>query len=128
MAFKLHKIDNSQVVAQTTKQIPANTEVDYKVGQALVITSGKAALATGSVEPSHICLQTGSLLSAISAAKVEPNQEYETTLAVDGTLTVGTKVTIHSDSAQVTATTTDGVAEVISADGTTSGSRVIVRF
>ena len=64
----------------------------------------------------------------IAVYPVYETQEWETTLAVEGTLTPGTKVTVHTDAAQVTATTASGVAEVISADGSAIGSNVVVRF
>ena len=58
--------------------------------------------------------------------------EFETTLGVapteSATVAVGNKVTIHTDGASVTATTTSGVAEVLAIDGQTVGSRVVVRF
>ena len=41
---------------------------------------------------------------------------------------LGDKVTLHTDGLQVTATTTNGVAEVVYMDGTASGSMCRVRF
>lgn len=127
--FNLHKVDNTAVCAPTTKQITANTEVAYKVGDALVITSGKAAKATGTTKPTHMCVETATGADEISAYIIEPNQEYEVPLSAVGTsLKVGDKVTIHTDAAQVTATTTSGVAEIVAINGTAVGDTVIVRF
>ena len=41
---------------------------------------------------------------------------------------LGDKVTLHTDGLQVTATTTNGVAEGVYMDGTASGSMCRVRF
>ena len=41
---------------------------------------------------------------------------------------VGSKVTLHTDGMQVTATTTGGVAEITSIEGQTVGDAVTVKF
>ena len=55
---------------------------------------------------------------------------FETTFSAAATsVKLGNKVTLHaSDGMSVTATTTDGVAEVVYMDGTASGSMCRVRF
>lgn len=126
--FDLHRINNSAVCAPTIKQIVANTAVTYAVGDALVITSGKAAKCGATSKPEYICAEKASGKSEISAYQVESNQEYETVLSTAGTLAIGSKVTLSDTADSVTATTTSGVAEVISVAGTTSGSKVVVRF
>jgi len=65
----------------------------------------------------------------ISVYPIESNQEYITTFSATPTsLVAGNKVTIHTDGAQVTATTTSGTVELVKLLGTTSGSKVIVKF
>lgn len=130
MAFLFKKVSNAAVLAPTIKQLAATSGVAYKVGDALGISSGKAVKVSGTTAPTYICAEakTAGASDEISAYLIEPNQEYETTLQTDGTLTVGVKYTIHSDSAQVTATSTTGVAEVISVEGTTAGAKVVVKF
>ena len=118
---------NNSGVAPTIKQIVANTAVTYAVGDALIITSGKAALAGATDKPEYIAAQGGLGLYTLSAYQVNGDQEYETTLTGSGALTVGSKVTLSS-AKEVTTTTTSGVAEVISVAGTTSGSAVVVKF
>lgn len=124
--FGFHRANNNYA-APTTKQVAANTAVDYAVGDALVITSGKLALASATATPEYISAQKASGVDVLSVYQVEPNQEWITTLSTAGTLTVGTKVTLSSAN-EVTATTTSGVAEVVSVAGTTAGSEVVVRF
>lgn len=112
--------------------LPTTASTQYEVGDALVLSGGKLAKATGTTKPAYICAAKYSApasgMEDIAVYPVYDTQEWETTLAVEGQLTPGTKVTIHTDAAQVTATTTSGVAEVISADGSAIGSNVVVRF
>ena len=49
-------------------------------------------------------------------------------IASGTTLAVGSKVTLHTDGMQVTATTTGGVAEITSIEGQTVGDAVTVKF
>jgi hypothetical protein len=119
---------NNSGVAPTIKQVAANTAVTYAVGDALVLTSGKLAKAGATVKPEYISAEKASGKDVLSVYQVESNQEYETTLSTAGELVVGTKVTLSSTADSVTATTTSGVAEVVSVAGSTSGSAVVVRF
>jgi len=118
---------NNSGVAPTIKQVAANTAVTYAIGDALVVTEGKLALAGSTVKPEYIAAQGGLGLDTLSVYQVNGDQEYETTLTGSGTLAVGSKVTMAS-AKEVTTVTTNGVAEVISAAGTASGSAVVVKF
>lgn len=118
---------NNNYAAPTTKQVAANTAVTYSVGDALVVTEGKLALAGSTVTPEYVAAQGGLGLDTLSVYQIEKNQEYETTLTGSGTLVVGSKVTM-ANAKEVTTVTTNGVAEVVSAAGTASGSAVVVRF
>ena len=118
---------NNSGVAPTIKQVAANTAVTYAIGDALVMDSGKLALAGSTAKPEYIAAQGGLGLSELSVYQINGDQEYETTLTGSGTLVAGTKVTLSS-SKEVTTVTTNGVAEVISAAGTASGSAVVVKF
>ena len=124
--FKFRRMNNSGV-APTIKQVAANTAVTYAVGDALVITSGVLALAGSTAKPEYIAAQGGLGLDTLSVYQVNGEQEYETTLTGSGTLEVGSKVTLSS-AKEVTTATTNGVAEIISAAGTASGSAVVVKF
>lgn len=125
--FSFRRSNNTAVLAPTIKQVAANSAVTYAVGDALVVTEGKLALAGSTAKPEYIAAQGGLGLDALSVYSVDGNQEYETTLTGSGTLAVGSKVTLSS-AKEVTTVTTNGVAEVISAAGTASGSAVVVKF
>ncbi len=127
MAFKLFTADVGQT--PPLESVPADTSTTYAVGMALKIASGKAALASGTDVPVYICQTAGTGLSTIQAIRVLKSQKFNTVFSATPTSIVpGSKVTIATDGLRVTATTTDGIAEVISLDGTTSGSAVKVRF
>lgn len=113
-------------------QLPCSA-ITPKNGMAMLLSSGKLAIATGANKPEFICVEEHS--AAVSAGdlvtvvRVEPDTEYETTLSAAGALNIGDKVTLHASSGmQVTATTTSGVAEIVAMEGTASGDTVIVRF
>ena len=115
------------------EQYPCSA-ITPKNGMAMILSSGKLAIATGTNKPEFICVEehesavsSGDLVTVV---RVDPDTEYETTLSASGaSLDLGDKVTLHaSNGLQVTATTTNGVAEIVYMDGTASGSMVRVRF
>lgn len=116
------------------KTLPSKASVTYSVGDALVLTGGALEKATGTTKPEYICAcdytapATGN--EPIAAYLVAPGQEYVTTFAAAGTaIEEGDSVTIHTDAAQVTATTTGGVAKVLKKHGSgAAGDKVTVTF
>lgn len=127
--FKIFK--SNEGVTPVIKEMPA-TAATYNVGDALAISSGKLAKVTGTAVPTFISCESGVKTSTdvLAVNPVYEGFEYLTTLAATGTsLVIGNKVTIHTDSAQVTATTTSGVAEIVEIlGGGEEGSEVIVKF
>lgn len=114
-------------------QLPTTASTTYKVGDALILSSGALTKATGETAPAYVCAENytapASGQKEIAVYPIYPFQEWETTLSAAGTsLNVGDKVTINTDAAQVTATTTKGVAEIVKMLGTAVGSKVIVKF
>ena len=115
------------------EQFPCSA-ITPKRGMAMLLSSGKLAIATGTNKPEFICVEEhGAAVSAgtpVTVVRVDHDTEYETTIsAAGGSLNIGDKVTLHASSGlQVTATTTNGVAEIVAMDGTASGSTVRVRF
>lgn len=118
-----------------TEYLPCSA-ITPKFGMALLQSSGKLAIATGTNAPTYISLvECDAAVSAgtiIPVMRVDKETVFETKLSASGSaLNLGDKVTLHaSDGMQVTATTTNGVAEIVSfPDGTkASGDRVRVRF
>lgn len=111
---------------------PATADESYVVGEALKVASGAATKCTGATKPAYVCVGPANAAGEVPCVEVQDYMEFETTLGVapteSATVAVGNKVTIHTDGASVTATTTSGVAEVLAIDGQTVGSRVVVRF
>lgn len=104
-----------------------------KIGMALTQTNGNLAIASGTTVPTYISMtERNTAVTAgelIPVIRVDKGTIYETTLSAAGTsLKLGNKVTIAADGLRATATTTDGVAEIVAMDGTATGSKVRVRF
>ena len=110
----------------------ATASETYAVGEALKVASGALTKCTGAVKPAYVCVGPANAAGEVPCVAVQDYMEFETTLGVapadSATVAVGSKVTLHTDGMQVTATTTSGVAEVLAIDGQTVGSRVVVRF
>lgn len=130
MAFKIYSTDDNRVPG--IEYLPASA-ITPKVGMALTQTTGQLALATGTTAPTYISMcEKDSECTAddiIPVIRVGKDMILETTFAAVATsIKLGDKVTLHTDGLQVTATTTNGVAEVVYMDGTASGSMCRVRF
>ena len=128
--FQVHLTDGGRNPA--IEYLPAGA-ITPKVGLALTQVNGNLALATGATKPTYICMmESDAALTAgtvIPVIRVLPDMIFETTNSAAFTsIKQGDKVTLHTDGAQVTATKTDGVAEVISFDDTAVGSSVLERF
>ena len=113
------------------EQLPCSA-ITPKNGMAMVLSSGKLAVASGTNKPEFICVEDhGTAVSAgdlVTVVRVEADTDYVTTLSAAGALNIGDKVTLASDGLRVTATTASGVAEIVAMEGTASGDTVIVRF
>lgn len=128
--FRIHSTNDGRV--PPIEYLPAGA-ITPKVGMALVQSSGNLALAAGTAKPAYIsmcecetALTAGELIPVI---RVEDGMIFGTELSAAGTsLKLGAKVTIATDGLRVTATTTDGVAEIVSMHGTAIGDEVLVRF
>lgn len=114
--------------------LPTTASVTYVDGDALVLTAGALTKAGPTVKPDFICSQdyvapaTGML--PISCYPVLPGDQFLAPFSVDGTaIKNGDTVTLHTDSAGVTATTTSGVARIINKLGTGAiGTMAVVTF
>nr|DAG28830.1 MAG TPA: hypothetical protein [Bacteriophage sp.] len=114
------------------KQLPTTASTTYKIGDALILNDGVLAAATGTTKPQYICAENyeapESGMKEISVYEIVDGQEWETTFAADASaVKAGSKVTIHTDGAQVTATTASGVFTLLS-DGGAVGSKVVGKF
>lgn len=114
-------------------EIPATASTTYKVGHALVLSSGAAVLADTTTAPTYICMEnytapaTG--MREVKACPVNPGQVWKCPVnAAPTSLAVGSKVTMNAGIG-VTATTTSGVATVVNKLGATAANDLmLVRF
>lgn len=130
MAFKIHTTDDGRVPG--IEYLPAGA-ITPKVGMALTVSSGKLAVASGTTAPSYISMceretacTAGELIPVIRVGK---DMILETMLSADGSaVSIGDKVTLHTDGMKVTATKTGGVAELVYMDAPDVGAMCRVRF
>lgn len=94
------------------------------MGEALVQTNGRLTKCGATATPEFISLRAqaaeSTSVTPLPVVRIMEEHHYETTATatVANTL-VGAKVTLHTDGAQVTATTTSGVFEITRTDGAT---------
>jgi hypothetical protein len=131
MAFLIHAIDGRPDAA--IEYHPAGT-ITPQIGMMLTMnSSGQLTAATGSTKPTYMSMcerktacTAGELIPVV---RVLPDTRFATTFSVAASsVKPGQKVTISSDGMQVTATTSDGVAEIVDMDDTAAGSACRVRF
>lgn len=129
--FIPHKNEEGRV---TPWEYLSCSAITPEVGMAMILSSGKLAIATGTTKPTHICMAhydaavaAGTIVPVI---RVEPDEVFEVTNSASlSGVNIGQKVTLHaSNGLQITGTTTSGVAELVAKDGDDSGSRCLVRF
>ena len=131
MAFFIHKADPGAI--PPFEYLPCSA-ITPKAGMALIQSSGKLAVATGTSKPTYISMvEKSAAVTAgelIPVIKVDPSIIFETTNSASlADVSVGAKVTLHASSGmQVTATTTSGVATIVEKLGDSIGSKVRVRF
>ena len=128
--FKLIKIENARmnVPEPVFHEVTASEAV--VMGEALVLKSGKLTKCEAAAKPEFIAMAdcaADATNRLIPAARVEPNQLYEVPVqAAPTSLDEGSKVTLHTDGLQVTATTTSGVVTVESLNGAAAAGDIIV--
>ena len=131
--FKLIKIENARqnVPEPVFHEVTASEAV--VTGEALVLASGKLTRCGATVKPEFIAMTdcaAGDVKRIIPVARVEANQLYEVPIqAAPASLVPGSKVTLHTDGLQVTATTASGVVTVESLNGAgAAGDKIVVRI
>jgi hypothetical protein len=131
--FDLKKIENGRMNVPEPMFLEAKVSEAISYGEALVLASGKLTKCGATTKPEFIALRDVAAADTdrlMPVCRVESNHVYDVpcTAAPTG-LVPGSKVTINSDGLQVTATTSDGVATVISTNGVTAAGGIItVRF
>ena len=130
MAFKPHQTNDGRV--PPFESLPAGA-ITPKVGMALYMNAGNLAIASGTTKPTYICMcEKETAVAAgetIPVIRVDDGMIFSVPLSASGaSLKLGSKVTLAAGGLQVTATTTDGVAEIVGIIGTAVGDEVLVRF
>lgn len=130
MAFKPHQTNDGRV--PPFEYLPAGA-ITPKVGMALYMNAGNLAIASGTTKPTYICMcEKETAVAAgdiIPVIRVDDGMIFSVPLSASGaSLKLGNKVTLAAGGLQVTATTTDGVAEIVGIIGTAVGDEVLVRF
>lgn len=119
---------------QTVRELPTTAEETYVAGEGLVVTTGAVTKVGATAKPEYIAARDyvapASGQKALAVYPVLPHHEYETTFAADATaVTEGSKVTLHTDGLQITATGTSGVATIVKKLGSGDvGTKALVRF
>lgn len=130
MAFEFLRAENS--AAPIEKELVATKNEAYVHGEAVKFYNGTLTKASGADKPEFIYAGKN-ITSAISGqiinvVPVLPEFEFAAPLSVAGTARkAGDKVTIASDGASVTATTTNGKFQLLE-DGKASGAYIRGRF
>lgn len=127
--FEFVKNDNGQNYPVIEEKLASAGT--FEVGDALVLDSTdgyvKACGATAKPEFICACKKVADTGDVIAVNPVYDGQTWKTAFAADGSsLKAGAKVTL-SDAKKVTATTTNGVAELVENGGAT-GASVLVKF
>ena len=100
---------------------------------ALVQSGGNLTTASGTTAPTYISMcEKDSACAAgdiIPVIRVNKDMMFETAFSASATaLKLGDKVTINTDGLTVTATKTNGVAEIVYMEGMDAGDMCLVRF
>lgn len=116
----MFKIAKMRTLAERAIEVYAPTADEAIVlGEALVLTSGKLTKCAVTATPEYIARSAGTNVAGIAVNRVLEEDIFETTFAADASaVTEGSKVTLHTDRVQVTATTTDGVFYITKKLGT----------
>lgn len=111
---------------------PVTGSLSIKVGTALAFSGGKLAIAAGTTKPEYISMtEIASTTDGedIAVIRVSDDTVYETELSVaSSAIALGAKYTLDTNGEKITATTTNGVAEVVAFEGKAAGDKVRVRF
>lgn len=103
------------------------------LGEGLVQTSGRLTKAAATATPEFIAMKTqaaeATAVTPIPVIRIMEGDIFSTqSMATVASTLVGAKVTLHTDGLLVTATTTNGVFEIVSTDGATTTSNVTGMF
>ncbi len=132
--FRLVKILNGRTNQGEPIKLPSTPEESYFCGEALSLIAGKLTKCAPTAKPDFICCEDytapASDNRAVTAEPVSAEMIFEVSVSASpASLVAGSKVTLHTDALNVTATVTNGVATVIDTCGAKeAGDRIQVSF
>lgn len=131
MAFKPLQSDIQSTLP--FEYLPTTASETYVIGELLKLSSGALTKSGATDTPVFISeasyVAPGSNQQPLAVTRIPKTMKYETTNTASlAAVPIGSKVTIYTDGLQVTATTSSGVAEIVSKSGDAIGSKVVVRF
>ena len=131
--FRLLKIENARMNVPEPEYLEVTADEAVEEGEALVLTAGKLTKCGATAVPAYIAMGVKSASDTnrrMPVCRVEKNQVYAVPItAAPASLVPGSKVTLHTDGLQVTATTTSGVVTVVDLNGAAvAGDEIIVRI
>lgn len=129
--FEIYKSDGSSH-SLSVEYLPCSA-IQPLVGLALTQSGGNLAVCSGTKKPSYIslCEKPAACTAGdiIPVMRVHPEMVFKTGWSANAAnIKLGDKVTIDSYGQMVTATTTDGVAEVVGIEDAAAGGVCYVRF
>ena len=130
MAFEFLRSENS--AAPIEKELPATGGEAFAHGEVVKFSSGKLTKSGATEKPEFVyigkAITSAVTNELIAVVPVLPEYEWETTFSANASsIKTGEKVTVNSDGAQVTATKTSGVFELLEKGGA-SGTKAVGRF
>ena len=130
MGFLIHTVEGGYVPA--FEYLPASA-ITPKLGLALKLSSGQLAIASGTDKPEFIsmCERSDALTAGDIIPVIRVTDDITFGVPAQAAMTsvsIGAKVTLHTDGLQVTATTTSGTAEIVGREGAAAGDVQYVRF
>lgn len=125
--FYLAKIENGRMNVPEPEYLEAGVAI--ACGEALVLTDGKLAKCGATVAPKYIAMSEAAAGAVVPVCRVESNQVYDVPVSGDDSaikaLKAGSKVQLDGDALGVSASTTNGVATIVSLNGATKAGDII---
>ena len=112
-------------------QVPVTAGEEYHIGEALVITAGKATKCGATTKPTHMCVrdQAADSDESVLVYPISSTMVFETKFTADpSALNVGDKVTVAENGLGITATTDGGVCEIVDIREAVINGHALVRF
>lgn len=124
--FLLRKVENGRINVAEPEYYPAGSTAITQ-GEALVLSAGKLVVCDATATPKFISIAAASASAAsVPVLPITPSMLFEADASASlASAVVGTKVTMTATGDKITATTTNGVATIVTV---LADKKAIVRF